>query len=433
MKARHDSLLRITCRLGLGFALVGLLSQCSMLGSLTGAAGDAAKASRGCPDVGSLEAAAKVDFAEEFSLDAATAAKVKAGVIAAADLNRLSASVDADLKDGCGGLAKDLGATASFKTGPEACKLAVKTMGEARAKVGASAAISVTVSPPVCAASLDSMFDCAGKCDANVKAGKADVKCEGGELSGKCGAQCTGSCELSAAASCSGTCDGSCDASFSGTCGGTCEGTCDGQASSGACGGTCEGKCSAKAQGTCGGKCQGTCELASGGSCTGTCTGTCSVDFQEPKCTGKIVPPSMSPECKASCDAHATANLSCSPPKVAVAISGATDTAAAARYQAALEKNLPRIVKISAGLAPKLADVLANGKTTLEGGISAGKAIASSRPTAGARVAMCLLDPFKGAVSAVGDIQASVSVSVEVNTQATASAKSGDAVAASGH
>jgi hypothetical protein len=432
MNASHCSWLQSTARLGLGFGLVGLLSQCSMLGSLTGAAGDAAKASRGCPDVGTLEAAGKVDFAEEFSLDAATAGKVKAGVIAAADLNRLSASIDADLKDGCGGLAKDLGATANFKTGPEACKLAVKTIGEARAKVGASAAISVTVSPPVCAASLDSMFDCAGKCDANLKAGKADVKCEGGELSGKCGAQCTGSCELSAAASCSGTCDGSCDASFSGTCGGTCEGTCDSRATNGACAGTCDGKCSAKAKGTCGGKCEGTCELASAGSCAGTCTGSCSVDFQEPKCTGKIVPPSMSPECKASCDAHASASLSCSPPKVAVGISGATDTAAAARYQAALEKNLPRIVKISAGIGPKLADVLVNSKTTLEGGISAGKAIASSRPTAGARVALCLLDPFKGAVSAVADIQASVSVSVEVNAEATASAKSGEAVAASG-
>jgi hypothetical protein len=396
-----------------------------MLGSLTGVASDGVRAARGCPDVATFEAAAKLDFAEEFALEPAVAAKVKAGVIAASDLNRLSASIDADLKAGCSGLAKDLGEKAEFKTGADACKAAVKAVGDTRAKIGANASVAVNVQPPVCSASIEAVSDCAAKCDANASSGHAEVKCEGGEVSGICDAECKGRCDLSVAASCSGTCSGACDANFSGTCDGTCEGTCDGQQTSGRCAGTCQGKCDAGAQGTCGGQCQGSCELANGGKCTGTCTGSCSVALKKPSCRSYVVPPSLSPECKATCDAHASAHLSCTKPLVAVAITGAADVAAAARYKAAVEANLPRIVKISAGLGPKLVDVAANAKTTIEGGISAGQAIIKSRPTLGARVGACLLDPFKGAVSAVADIQASVKVSVDVNAHAAASGEAG--------
>jgi hypothetical protein len=413
-------------------AVLPLITSCSMLGSLTDGAKDAAKAAKGCPDVGNLEAVAKIDFADEFGVEANAAAKVKAGVIAAADLKTLALAIDADLKTGCSGLAKDLGAPGTFKSGPEACKAAVKAMGDVKAKMGATAVIAVEVEPPVCSASLDAAADCAGKCDASVKGGKAEVKCEGGEISGICSADCTGKCALSANAACSGTCSGSCDATFSGTCSGTCDGTCDGKTAKGSCAGKCEGKCDSGANGTCGGKCGGSCELSSAGKCEGTCSGKCSVELKEPKCSGQIVQPKMSAECKATCDAHASVHMSCTKPAVAVKITGSADEAAASRYKAALEANLPRIVTVAVGMAPKLKDVAVNAMATLQGGIAAGQAVLTSRPTLGARVAACLVTPFKGAVDAAGNIQASVQVSVDVKASATASSSASSAPIASG-
>jgi hypothetical protein len=418
-----------------------VLAACTFLEALPGPAGDAVKAARGCPDVSTLDAAASLDFAREFDLDAAVAGKIKAGVMASTELTGFAMALDADLNTACSGLAKDLGSSATFKTGVDACNAAVDAMADTKAKMGAGATIDVAVEAPTCSMSLDAMGDCLAKCDANVEAGKADVKCEG-ELSGACDGTCTGTCDLEAGASCSGSCEGSCDAQFSGTCGGTCNGTCvmDGTATaeasagaggtfSGQCNGKCEGSCDAEASGTCGGKCQGSCELQSGGKCEGTCTGGCTVEFKEPSCSGNIVPPAASAECQSTCDAHASAHMTCSEPEVSVVIQGAADAEAAARYQAALEKNLPLIVKVAVGMAPKLHGLASSATTTLEGGIAAVQAAIGTRPTAGARMTACLLEPFQGAIVAAANVKASVDISVDVQAKASAS---GGAVAQTG-
>ena len=378
----------------------------------------------------SIDAIAKIDFAKEFSFDATAAGKVKAGFIAGSDLMALSASIDDELKTACSGLAKDLGGSGDAKTGTEACDAAVKAMADLKTKMGAKASIAVDVQPPVCSVSVDAVADCAGKCDASVKGGKADVKCEGGDLSGKCDADCSGKCELPAASTCSGTCDGTCDVTFSGTCGGACEGTCDGKNFKGSCGGKCEGKCDAAAKGTCGGKCGGTCELSGSAKCEGTCSGKCSVDFKEPKCSGKVVPPKMSADCQTSCDAHASANLVCSKPSVGVKITGSADAEAAARYKTALEANLPQIVKVAVGMGAKVEGLVVSGKALIEGALAAGQAVVKARPTASVHVGQCLLEPFKGAIGAVGSIQASVKVSIDVKASASASGSASGSEAA---
>jgi hypothetical protein len=177
-----------------------------------------------CPDMASVDAVAKFDWQKEFKLDASAAGKLKGGLTAAINLKGLALEIDGDLKAACGGLAKDLGASGDFADGKAACDAAIKVMGEMRAKMGAKASASLAVTPPHCSASMDAMADCAGKCDASVQGGKAEVKCEKGELSGSCDAKCEGKCELTAAASCEGTCEGSCDAHFNGKCEGTCNG-----------------------------------------------------------------------------------------------------------------------------------------------------------------------------------------------------------------
>src|SRR5689334_13558509 len=139
-----------------------------------------------CPDMASVDAVAKFDWAKEFKLDASASGKLKGGLTAAINLKGLAMEIDGDLKAACGNLAKDLGATGDFADGKSACEAAVKVMGEVRAKMGGSAKASLVVQPPHCSASIDAYADCAGHCDASVTPGKADIKCEGGEISGTC-------------------------------------------------------------------------------------------------------------------------------------------------------------------------------------------------------------------------------------------------------
>jgi hypothetical protein len=411
--------------LALGFA-APLLTNCGGggLGNLPGANSiPGAGAVGGCPDMGSIEAIEKADFAGAFQIDAVASGKLKAGVSAATELKGFAESVDADLKKGCSGLATDLGATGTFENGEAACKAAIKAMGDIKAKMGGTISIKLEVKPPECRASLDAYADCAGHCDATIKPGEAKVECEPGKLSGSCSAQCTGSCDLSAAAKCDGSCSGSCDATMKGSCGGKCDGKCDGKASKGAaCAGTCEGKCDAQVEGSCEGKCGGSCKMKAAASCSGTCTGSCSAKMEAPKCTGEVKPPQMSADCKAKCDAKVTAKAECTPAAVGVKVEGATDVQAALKYKEALEKNLPLILKVAVGVGErgaKMAEGVGKTVADLSGNLTA---MAKGGPVAAAKLTGCVAAPFKGAADGAASLKANVSVSVDVKASASASA-----------
>ncbi|MEO8874806.1 MAG: hypothetical protein ABI461_04390 [Polyangiaceae bacterium] len=394
-------------------------------GSLPKVPGAPALPDTSCPDFSSADAVAKVDFANEFKLKADVGSKLKAGVQASEEIQEFSAKLDADLKDACGGLAKDLGDKGDYKNGQDACKAAIKVMGDVKAKIGANAKITLDVIPPRCDASMDVMADCAGKCDASVTPGSAKVECEPGKLSGSCDAQCSGTCDLSASAKCDGTCEGSCDATFKGSCGGNCDGKCDGKSSKGAvCNGTCDGKCDAKASGTCGGKCGGSCKMKAAAKCDGTCTGSCSAEMKAPKCSGEVTPPKMSGECKAHCDAKVNSKLECKPASVTLRIEGAADATAAATYKGAIEKNLPGVLKIAIGMAKQSTEVAANIEAVI-GGLQAGItgiAQGSSDKFAAAKLGGCIAAPFKGAIDAAASVKANVNVSVDVKASASGSA-----------
>jgi len=367
-----------------------------------------------------VDAIMAFDFAKEFNLQADVGAKIKGGVAAAVDLKGVTDSIDADLKTGCGGLAKDLGATGDFKDGKAACEAAIKAMGDIKGKMGAKVAIGMTVKPPVCAADISAMTDCAAKCDATVKPGSVKAECEPGKLSGTCGAQCEGSCEMSASAKCSGTCEGTCDAEIKGTCSGKCNGKCDGKASNGAsCAGTCEGKCDAQVKGECKGKCGGSCEMKAGAKCEGTCTGKCSAEMEAPKCTGEVKPPEMSAECKGHCDAKVNAKVECKPATVGVAITGAADAKAAEQYKAALEKNLPVVLKVAVGMGERAAKLAGNVTAVVEGA-QAGVTSAKD-PLVTAKLTACVAAPLKGAIDAAASLKGSIDVSVNVKASASAS------------
>jgi len=379
-----------------------------------------------CPaDIGDASAIMSANFGFEGELEG----KVKAALSAGANFQALAADVETEVATACGNLAKDLGATdiEAKEKGPgkradAACKAAVKAIGELKAKVKGS--LKVEVVPPKCAASMDAMAECAGSCDAKVKPGSVEAKCEGGEISGTCDGECKGTCSVDAGAKCEGKCDGSCSGTCEGKISGKCEGKCDGKCDgkdvkgkpcAGSCDGKCDGKASANCSGTCKGTCSASCKVEAKGKCGGTCSGGCSVKMKAPKCSGEVTPPEMSAECKANCDAKVSAKLTCSPAAVTVKIEGAADTQAAAKLKAALEKNLPALLKVTMGMKAKLEKVSGNVKAAVEGA----EATAKAGGTAALKVAGC----FAGSIKA--QAEASVQINVSVKASASASAEAG--------
>jgi hypothetical protein len=425
-------------RLVLGVAIVGpavatlSLASCDKVTLTTTSPGGILGAAANCPDVGSVAAIMKLDWAKEFGVDAQVAGTVRAGVRAAVELQGFAGQLDAKLLAACGNLARDLGKEGSFKTGGEACKAAMDVMAETKAKLGASAKVTLAVEPPRCRASLDAMADCVAECDANVEPGKVKVECEPGKLAGTCEAACSGRCDFNAAAKCEGTCEGACSAQFSGTCGGQCRGTCDGKKSDGAaCMGKCVGSCSALAEGTCGGQCDGSCELEAAGQCDGTCTGSCSAEMKAPSCEGDVQPPKASAECNAACETHVQAEVKCEPARVALVIEGSADAQLAATFRAAIERNLPAVLEVAVGMKDQALSVAGEVEAVVGGLQGTIKAIKAS-PEVGARLTACVAMPFKAAFDAAASIKANVDVSVKVQASVTAKASASGSASAGG-
>ena len=341
--------------------MMPVLAQCGagLPGGIPGA--DQIPGGAKCPDMTSADAVAEFDWAGNYKVDAAVAGKLKGGLAAAIELKQISDSIDADLKTGCGGLATDLGAGGDFKTGDDACKAAIKVIGEVRAKLGAHASASLDIEPPKCGAEMSVIADCAAKCDATVSPGSAKVECEPGK---------------------------------------------------------CDGKCDGEMSGQCAGSCSGSCKLKGKAECKGTCTGGCSVEMKAPKCTGEVKPPSMSAECKGHCDAKAEAHVTCTPAHVGVRLDGGADAALQMKLKTALEKNLPIIAKIALSMGPRAIKLSGSIKEIVVSLESTVQAAGSSSGVTGAQLVACVAAPFKGVGDAMASLQANAKVSVDVKASA---------------
>ncbi len=392
-------------------------------GALGGAAGDVAAAAADCPNLLSAKAVSRVDFREEFAVDAEAARRLESALVAAAELRRLAADIDADLKKACGGIARDLGEKPANDSGKAACRAAIRGIEKLRGRAGGK--LCVDVVPPSCSASMDAMAECSGRCDVDVDPGELELRCEGGEIIGRCEAQCSGSCILEGGAACSGTCHGSCSAGFSGRCNGECEGKCDGRPTDGAetCGGTCEGSCDGGAHGSCSGECRGECEIEAAARCSGECRGECSVEMKAPRCTGEMKPPRVSAECRARCRAEVNADLRCTRPALAVKVKGASDSQAAAKLVAALEDHLPGVLEVALGMRHKVVAVARNVRSVIKGARAGIQSMAEASGEAAARLTACVAKPFAAAIEAAAGIKVSVEVSVEVHASVEGSGK----------
>lgn len=393
-----------------------LLVNCGQLSAVAKSAGvPGADALEGCPEM------ENGNFASlKFQGGAQIEGKVKGFLDAAYSLNKVVVDMEAGLIASCGKLGKDLGMSdAELKAEAGGGKGAEKVCGAVAAKVqgivkaNADAKLAVEIDPPKCYADVEAMQKCFADCGSPIQGGEIEASCKGGEISGKCDAECKGKCTVEAGAECNGTCgascSGKCDAGFKGTCGGTCDGKCDGKNTKGKCTGTCEGKCDAKAEGTCTGtcqgKCSGSCELKAGAKCSGSCSGGCSAEIKEPKCSGDFVPPSVDPSCQVSCAAKGAVSAKCDPPNVRITTGGKAN-ADVEKLVAALQTSLPAILQIQLGTGKKIVGAAA-------GVVKAGAEMKDAAIKAGAKAAICVGMAAKATVEA--------SASIDVNVKASAS------------
>jgi hypothetical protein len=325
--------------------------------------------------------------------DANTSASFAALMQAAADFTGAASAAVTDLTAACQQLALDLGAaenavttTDPAKRATEWCKLATDQLN---AQVKGK--IEITVQPPSCTVNVNAQASCEAKCSVEASCmaelGDVKVRCDPGEISGKCDAQCTAKCEGSANLAV--TCEGACR--------GTCEGQCDATASTGRCEGVCKGKC------------RGTCEVMAGANvqCEGDCTGGCSAELRAPKCKGELKPPSAScmgdASCSGSCQASASARAECKEPSME--ITSSLDP----KIIASLKLNLPRIYAL-AGARGKL--LLDNAQAVVGFGADfSGMADLSSLSL---KAAACIIPAGDALGAALANVQATTTASIAV-------------------
>jgi hypothetical protein len=397
-----------------------LLVNCSSVpsGVLPDQVKDVADAAGGCDEM------ASGDFASlDMKGDAKANAKVRGFLEAAFSLKKVSADMEADLSASCTTIGKGLGMTDDELKGEGAEKIcgAVKAKLDVAVKGQAEAKLAVDFQEPKCYVDVEAMQKCFADCDVAISPGELKASCQGGEISGKCDAECKGTCSVDAGAACTGSCSaqcsGKCDANFSGKCGGTCDGKCDGKNTRGKCAGSCEGKCDAQAEGSCGGtcdgKCSGGCEVKATGKCEGSCSGGCSAEMKAPKCSGEFRPPKVDATCQTNCGAKAAGSVKCDPPRLTIVARGKAN-AETPKLVSALQAGLPGVIKVQLGLGKRVLTAADNLK-------GAGAAMGDAALKVGGKAAACV----KAAVDASVSATASVNVNVKASASVSGSAKGG--------
>jgi hypothetical protein len=117
------------------------------------------------------------------------------------------------------------------------------------------------------------------------------------------------------------------------------------------------------------------------------------------------------------------AHAECTPPHIALRIKDSLDAKAEATFRAAVEKNLPAILKVAVHLGKHVEDLEASGKLVVEG-VKAGVQGAGDAATV-ARLSGCVLAPVEGVAAAAASLKANVQVSVNVQASASASGSAG--------
>lgn len=407
-------------RLGSRLAFAAVAVACGSKGA-PATPGAAARVSDKCPNLAKADELAAFDFAAEYALSRDAADKLKAGALAAMELDVLAEKLDADFGIACAQIAHDLGYKGDWRSANDACDAAIKAVQAARAKLGPKAKVSLVVRRPVCVAGVSLVTKCASLCDSSVPAGKVQAECE--KTAGRCDGDCAGLCEPKGAIKCDGVCSGTCEGQSKGACGGRCKGTCDGKSVNGACLGVCVGTCERGAMiGACKGQCTGSCEFAKPGICDGVCAGSCTVELAERKCAGDFKQPEVSTDCRARCDLAVVNDTECSTPQVGFVVTGAKDRETGEAMKTAIDKSFPALLKALDEVGEKGPKRVWSAQAVIEGARTGFKEMARSGGAAAASEAQlvkCFDGPFKKAAAAAGVVKTTLDQAMGVRDEAT--------------
>lgn len=389
------------------------------------------------------------EFKAGGTIDARISGSAQGQVLAQATADftgAVSGAVD-DVTTACRNIAQDLEAPQADQEAAESkgtpkdrmqawCDLALRLI-----KPNANVTIKASFDAPKCEASVTAKANCQAKCTGQAKCDLQanPPKCEGGKLevscsgkctaeasatvkcTGSCSADCKGECSATGGVQCAGSCSGSCEATGGVQCDGECQGTCEGTQTGGKCQGTCKGTCKVTAPGAaCQGTCKGTCSVTPPGvKCSGTCSGQCSGSceasagakvqcdgkcdgtFEPIKCTGGELKGGCTADvkCDANCDASVKAKAECTPPKVSVTVTGATNVD---KIVATLEANLPLIVTVAKARASAISNVGGQIQGNIQGA-------ADIKPA-------CIPLMLSSATTAAEDMAATITVTANITT-----------------
>jgi hypothetical protein len=380
--------------------------------SAASAASSAARPPPTCPEATSPDKVASFTWVKELGLEGPLGVQVRGTSGTAVEVRLLAMQMESELRTACAAMATELGGQGPFASSQTACQAALDALRTTRAKLGPATKIAVRVHPAVCPESVDTVRDCAKRC--NGDDATPEATCSGVTV-GKCPGACDGPCEIRPPSTCDGTCLGRCESAFVGTCAGTCKGKCDGKAmaQAGECKGKCEGACDSVGKGECKGRCVGGCQLRAS-ACNGVCTGKCSVPIEDPRCLGTVKLAGTGPECAAYCDMQSVHRMACGPALVDARASGAKDGAAAAAYVSAVEKHLPAILKVEQQLKGHMESVTKS-KSVVAGGL---KAINESGNPAVPGLAACLSSYDKATSEGAASLLSSSRSAAQVATAA---------------
>jgi hypothetical protein len=318
-----------------------------------------------CPELVGVGSAIGVKYTAEARLNA----KIGAFVQAAKDLKSAAMSIEGEVYNACSKMGADLGISPdrmAEQAGPAGKVKGACAALEAEVKTILAGGITIDASydPPKCQINASAKASCEGSCEVEVEPATIVAECSPAQLSGTC----------------------------EGTCGGSCEGTCNGE---------CSGECSAKdAQGKCVGSCSGECR----GTCSGTCHASCQGTWKAPKCEGKVTPPSVDADCKASCNASAEIKGSCTKPRLELKASSSTEMIG--KLLASASVHLPALLVAQFKFGKQAAQ-------SVKILVKLGNELSGEIEGAGSRAAAC--------VSAAASAVAEASLSINVSVQASAS------------
>jgi hypothetical protein len=152
-------------------------------------------------------------------------------------------------------------------------------------------------------------------------------------------------------------------------------------------------------------------------SCQGECRGGCSVQFTQPVCTGRIVPPEIRTDCRESCDTVQVSTRECTPGQTRIIVDGTAAAEAAERVRRLSDAIAARGSTII-GLGARVRELAQAGEVMVR---NAG-GFARSTTQLGAAAASCALQAVSALPAATARVSVAVNVSVSFQAAVSGSA-----------